>query len=135
MRNSQQKRSARVTVTILATIALSGAPLSACAPQRPVEALRCVDSRNESVVDESLCRDREEQGGSLYNPLYYPYGAFGYPYGWYYGGSGASTLGSRITGGSYDPAPEGSYRSSGGVQRGGIGSTARAGSGASGVGS
>jgi hypothetical protein len=106
------KRSTQVSVTILATLALTVVPtLAACRTNR-AEALHCVDGENR-VVDESYCRDKDRAGGTGF-----------FPYFWYYGGAGRGLPnGSILTGGSYDPEPGRSYTSPGGTTRGGFGSS------------
>jgi hypothetical protein len=106
------KRSTQVSVTILATLALTVAPtLAACRGSRPAEALHCVDANNR-VADESNCQQKDRAGGTGF-----------FPYFWYYGGSRGLPNGATVTGGGYDPDPGRSYTSPGGTQRGGFGSS------------
>jgi hypothetical protein len=106
------KRSTQVSVTILATLALTLVPaLSACRTSRPAEALHCVDSENR-VVDEANCQQKDRAGGTGF-----------FPYFWYYGGGRGLPMGSTVTGGGYEPQSGRSYTSPSGTQRGGFGSS------------
>jgi hypothetical protein len=101
------KRSVNVTLTILTAIALS-----ACDDQ---DTKHCVDE-NGVVQDETNCNPIGSDGGV--NPVYHP------GFRWYYGGNsgGIWTPGTRVSGGSYTPAPHVDY-SPPSIGRGGFGGT------------
>lgn len=102
------KRSRNVTLTILSAIALA-----ACDEQAS-DIKHCVDE-NGVVQDESNCNPTAPDGGS--NPVYHP------GFRWYYGGTGGVwSPGTRVSGGSYTPAPHINY-SPPSIGRGGFGGT------------
>ncbi len=102
------KRSRNVTLTILTAIALA-----ACDEQAS-EIKHCVDE-NGVVQEESNCNPTAPDGGV--NSTYHP------GFRWYYGGySSPQSPGTRVGGGSYEPAPNVHY-SPPSISRGGFGAT------------
>lgn len=98
------RRSSYVLAPLLASSALG--LLAGC---RGPEMQRCVDNNN-TVVDPNLCRTHYGGGGG---------GGFHY----YYGGRGDYMAGSKVDGGSTEPAAGHSYSLSNGTARGGFGSS------------
>ena len=120
------KRSLHVSAPLLAAAALA---LTTGCRQQP-EMQRCVDEQNHVVAD-NLCSASGQQ------PVRNPAGGFYpmMPYHLYYGGLGGYSLGSIVSGGSYNAIPGRSYANSSrasSTTRGGFGSSF--GGGASGEG-
>jgi hypothetical protein len=105
------KRSTQVATPLLAATAL--ALLSGC---REPQMQRCVDENNR-VVDQSFCRDQNQQQNNTSGPT----PSFRY----YYGGYGSYDPGTIATGGSLTPVSGVSYSTT----RGGFGSSFAGGEG------
>lgn len=112
------KKSARVTLTIVAAVSLS-----ACSRRR-------VDPCEAASFSEIACQEAVRSGGYFWGGTWYPM-AYHYPYPYYYD----AYRGHVSRGGRVAPAPAGAYQSaagaghspgsspSHGVSRGGFGST------------
>ncbi len=103
------RRSAQVAAPLLAAAAIA-LVTSGCRQTQPK---RCVDDKNQ-VVDPSFC---EVPNQDRNNPLYR---GSGWPYHYYYGGSGGYVPGSFVSGGSTVPSAGVSYST---TTRGGFGSS------------
>jgi hypothetical protein len=114
------RRSAQVAAPLLAAAALALVTTGCRQPQPK----RCVDDKNQ-VVDPSFCAVSDQDRS---NPLYH---GSGWPYHYYYGGSGGYAPGSFVSGGSTVPSAGVSYST---TTRGGFGSSFGGGEGGSGGG-
>ena len=101
-------RSKRIVLT---TALFAASTLAAGCSRNKAEQMRCVDNDGWVVGDEDC--EREERRGRMagFIPMYR----------WYYGGTPGAALGSRISGGSFEPKPGTEYRSFT-TTRGGFGS-------------
>lgn len=132
------KRSKTVTLTILGVIATH--ILAGC--DKSEEVKHCVDD-SDTVVDESNCGEFDAGGlvqaqddagkpmiDNVGHPVYVHSGG-GFIFvphtRWYYGGGGGTVYspGTRISGGSYSPAPGRSYSAPSTISRGGFGSSGK----------
>ena len=118
------KKSAQVTLTVVAAVALAS-----CGRSRR-------DPCDRAGFDEFACRDAVQSGGYYWGGAWYPM-SYSYPYPYYYDSYRTYVS----TGGRVSTAPAGTYArpagvsaSPGGVERGGFGSTGAAHSSGSGGG-
>ncbi len=114
------KRSLHVAAPLLASAALA----LVTAGCRQTQPKRCVDDKNQ-VVDPSFCEVSDKDRN---NPLYR---SSGWPYHYYYGGSGGFAPGTIVSGGSTLPVAGTSYST---TTRGGFGSSFGGGEGEGGGG-
>jgi hypothetical protein len=112
--NNPMKRSSQVATPLLAATAL--ALLTGC---RSYQMQRCVDENN-NVVDQSLCRDQNQNKQQNNLPHFH----------YYYGGYGSYTPGTLATGGTLTPIPGRAYST---TTRGGFGSSFGGGEGEGGA--
>jgi hypothetical protein len=100
------KRSAQVTLTLVATLGLA-----ACNRQRK-------DPCGSATFNEQACQDAVQNRGYYWGGQWVPM-SYGYPYPYYYD----SYRSYAARGGAVHAAPAGSYSASPSVTRGGFGST------------
>lgn len=111
------KKSAQVTLTVVATIGMA-----ACSRQR-------VDPCQPQAFNDQACQDAVHSGGYYWRGTWFPM-TYGYPYPYYYDSYRRYTS----TGGAVTTLPAGSYARPGGggsgaagVERGGFGATGHGG--------
>ncbi|MFT4114122.1 hypothetical protein [Silvibacterium sp.] len=110
------RKSSHVPLTLLATLALTGAA-TGC-DDRPKEVRNCVDAQNHIVPDQKCQQPQNGGAGGSYAGSGSGGGYTG-GYRWVYGGSSGENVGDTVFGSSPTPAPGVEVVSRGGFGHGG----------------